>query len=213
MRFDGHGRGGRERGEPLPDPVRGVPADRVAVADPVCASLLGSEREFGQEPVVRPRPVLGVHADRLRTAVPGRGDGRRHLADDGSAVQLAAELVRDHLVRGRDRQVVVAQAKRDCLLHVGRDCAAPPGQPQVAEGSGPRKRNVRADVGLFVEEERKPDLGLRYAQLGQVEVDHRLAELGQAGARCLDAVAVGDIQEMDLSHASLRRRFRLRSSA
>src|SRR6202035_2533562 len=40
---------------------------------------------------------------------------------------------------------------------------------------------------------------------GQVEVDHRLAELGQPGPRGLHAVAVRDIEKVDLGHpADLR---------
>src|SRR6266702_4198308 len=62
--------------------------------------------------------------------------GRGHFLDDRGTVHFAAELVRDHLVRGGDRQVVVPQPgpfapagpDRHRRLHVGRDGPAPAGQ-------------------------------------------------------------------------------------
>jgi hypothetical protein len=46
-----------------------------------------------------------------------------------------------------------------------------------------------------VEQEREAGLGLGDAELAQVEVDHRLAELGQVDPGRLDAVAVGHVEE------------------
>src|SRR6202034_4598978 len=55
-------------------------------------------------------------------------------------------------------------------------------------------------IGRLVEEEREAQHRLVYAELPQVEVDHDLAELGQAGAGGLHAVAVGHVKEMDGRH-------------
>jgi hypothetical protein len=94
----------------------------------------------------------------------------------------------------------VRQPERRGPLDVGRDGPAPPRQPQVTEGPGAGQRHVGPDVGHLVEQEREADLRLRHAQPAQVEVDHRLAELGQPGPRGLHAVAVGDIEEMNGRH-------------
>jgi len=90
----------------------------------------------------------------------------------------------------------VAQPERDRAFHVGRDGAAPPGQSQRPEGTSLGQGNTGSDVGHLVKQEREADLGLGHAELGQVEVDHRLAELGQAGAGGLRAIAVRGAEVM-----------------
>ena len=151
---------------------------------------------------------MRVRVARLRQTRPPRNrDGRRHLLDDRGAVQLAAELVRDHLVRGGDRQVVMPQARpggpdRHGGLDVGRDGPAPAGQPQVAERARLRQRQAGPDVGRLVEQEREPDLGLRHPQPPQVEVDHHLAELRQPRPRGLHPVPVGHVKKVDRWHTS-----------
>ena len=72
--------------------------------------------------------------------------------------------------------------------------------PELAARVGVGERHLRADVGHLVEQEREADLGLRDPEPRQVHVDHRLAELGQAGPGRLDPVTVGDVQEVDAWH-------------
>ena len=89
VRLDRDAHRGRQLGEALPDPLRAVAADRVAVPDPVGAGIPRGQRELQQEPVIGPRAVLGVDADGFRAAVPGGRDRRGHLGDDGLPVQPA----------------------------------------------------------------------------------------------------------------------------
>jgi len=63
-----------------------------------------------------------------------------------------------------------------------------------------------AQVGHLVEQEREAGLGLGDAEPSQVEVDNRLAELGQVDPGCLDAVAVGHVEEVDPWHGPASRR-------
>ena len=78
-----------------------------------------------------------------------------------SADVEAAELVRDHLVRGGDRHVVMAQAPatRSGDGHRGLDVRgnrpAPAGQPQVAERPRLGQRQAGPDVRHLVEQERE----------------------------------------------------------
>ncbi len=219
VRLDRDADGGGELGEPLPDPPGGVAADGVAVAYPRRPGLLGGERELQQVPVVGPRSVLRVDANAVLTwrasgtTSAGRArhrDGRRHLLDDRRAVQPAAELVRDHLVRGGDGQVVVSQSRpvirprpdRHGGLDVRGHGPAPAGQPQPAERARLRQRQARPDVGHLVEQEGEPDLGLRHPQPPEVEVDHHLAELRQARPRGLHPVPVGHVKKVDRWHTS-----------
>ena len=146
------------------------------------------------------KTMVNFYLGRLGAGRLGHLDGLDRLADDARAVQLAAELVAQHLIRRRDRQVVVLEPELRRALHVTGDRAAPAGEPQVAERAGLRERGLRADVGHLVEQEREADLGLRDAQLAQVEVDHRLAELRQPGPGRLHPVAVRDVEEVDACH-------------
>ncbi len=94
----------------------------------------------------------------------------------------------------------MAQPERRRVLHVRGHRPAPARQPQRAERAGLGQGKVGPDVGHLVKQERKADLRLRHAQLAQVEVDHGLAELRQAGARGLHAVPVGHVEEVNNGH-------------
>jgi hypothetical protein len=153
-----------------------------------------------QEAVIGAGTVLGVHANGLRAARLGGADGRHHLRDDRRPVEPAAELAGDHLVRGGDRQVVVAQPQRQRTLNVSGHRPAPAGQPHRTERPGLGEGNVGPDVRHLMEEEREASLGLCHTQLGEVEVDHRLAELRQPRARGLHPVAVGHVEEVNDRH-------------
>ena len=162
--------------------ARGVAADGVAVAQPVGPGLLRGQAELGQERLVGAGTVLGVHPDRARPAGPRGLHRRHHLVDQGGPVEPAAELAPQHLVAGRDGQVVVAQPQRRRPLDIAGHRPAPAGQPQVPERARLGQGELRADIGHLVEQEREPDLGLGHPEPAQIEVDHRLAELGQAEA-------------------------------
>src|SRR6185437_14618930 len=201
VRLDRDADGRCQPGEPVPDAPRGVAADRVAVADPVSAGVPGGQRELQQEPVVGPGPVFGVDPDGGGAAGLGRVHGAGHLPDDGIAVEPPAELLRQHLLRGGDGQVVVLKAQGQGLLDVGGHAPAPARQQQAAERAGLGQRHLSAHVRNLVEQEREADLGLRHAEPPKVEVHHRLTELGQPGPRGLHAVAVGHVEEVNVRHA------------
>jgi hypothetical protein len=200
MRFDGQTRNGSELGKALTDPLGSVSADRVAITEPVCACFLGGKREVGEESIIRTRTVLSVHADRLDAALPGRLYGGDHLADDRISIEPAAKLVLDHLVRGRDGQVVMAQSERECGLNVTGECSAPAGEQHWTERASLRQGEIRSYIRSLVEEEREPDFRLRNTETSKVEVDHRLAELRQAGAGRLHPVAVGHVKNVNRWH-------------
>ena len=115
-------------GESPPIVSQYAPATRPPPV-PRARTPAGTRRRSATRPPRRPRCSLCRR--------PGDRHGGGHLVDDRGAVELAAELARDHLVRGGDRHVVVAQAlaagHRDHGLDVGRHCRAPAGQPQVPE--------------------------------------------------------------------------------
>ena len=92
------------------------------------------------------------------------------------------------------------QAERQGGLDVAGDGPGPAGQAQVAERARLGQGEVGPQVGHLVEQEREAGLGLGDAELAQVEVDHRLAELGQVDPGRLDAVAVGHVEEVDPWH-------------
>src|SRR5260370_127463 len=96
----------------------------------------------------------------------------------------------------------VADAEPEAVVQWGSrgQRAAPAGQPQVTERTGAGERDLGADVGNLVEQGGKADLRLGDAEFAQIEVDHRLAELRQPGPGRLDAVAVGDVEEVDARH-------------
>ena len=71
-----------------------------------------------------------------------------------------------------------------------------PNAPASAQG------HVGPDVGRLVEQEREAQLGLGHTESAQVEVDHRLAELGQPGPCRLHAVAVGHVEEVNRWHGT-----------
>jgi len=68
--------------------------------------------------------------------------------------------------------------------------------------AGLRQGHVGPDVGDLVEQEREADLGLGHAQPAQVEIDHHLAELGQARPCRLHPVPVGHVEKMNRWHVS-----------
>jgi hypothetical protein len=78
-------------------------------------------------------------------------------------------------------------------LDIGRHGPAPAGKAQVTECASLREGQARPHVGHLVEQEREADLGLGHAQPPQIEVDHHLAELGQARPRGLHPVPVGHV--------------------
>ena len=126
-----------------------------------------------------------------------------HLRDDGVPVEPAAELVR--AASGPTWRSTGCSAAARAAAAFSTSPATARHQPDSRRSpNAPRlgQRDLRPHVGHLVEQEREADLGLGHAEPAQIEVDHRLAELRQPGPGGLHAVAVGDVKEVNLWHAS-----------